>query len=110
MPRIRKLSASAFDSPPARKERELTPAQKARLARENEFRKVIEALKGPEDVFGIFPADGEKPATLRLAFTKLAKQRGKNVVLRSYENGFAVALATPERERSRRGRKPKAQA
>ncbi len=106
MPRIRKVSAALLDERQT-PERAMSPAQRARLAREQQFRQLIDGLTGPDDVYAVQPTDGEKATTVRAALTRVIRDTGKNVIVRKHENGFLVALSTPEREKGRRGRRPK---
>ena len=105
MPRIRKVSAALMDE---RQERSATrsPAQLARERRENQFRELLTSIGGPDDVYLVSPSDNEKASTIRLSLQRVARDLDREVIVRKHENGFLVGLSTPERERSRRGRKP----
>ncbi len=108
MATIRKVPATVLDQREA-KGRALSPAQQARQKREEQFRQLLEGLKGPDDVYRVSPSDGEKPATVRLSLVRVAKQLGReqDIIVRKHDDGFLVGLVTPERQKSRRGRRPK---
>jgi len=57
----------------------------------------------------VTPSDGEKLATIRVGLRKVARELGREAdfIVRKHEDGVRVALTTPEREATRRGRKPK---
>lgn len=108
--KIRKVSATIIDEPKQATTRASSPAQVARKRREDQFRQLISGLSGPDDVSLVTPSAGEKLATIRAGLRKVAQEMGKerDIIVRKYEDGFLVALTTPEREATRRGRKPKA--
>ncbi len=109
MVKIRKVSATLIDEKQATA-RALSAAQIARQKREEQFRQLISGLSGADDVSLVTPSAGEKLATIRAGLRKVAQEMGKerDIIVRKYEDGFLVALSTPEREATRRGRKPKA--
>ena len=110
MVKIRKVSATLIDEPRQAKARASSPAQIARQKREDQFRLLISGLSSPDDVSLVTPSAGEKLATIRAGLRKVAQEMGRerDIIVRKYEDGFLVALSTPEREATRRGRKPKA--
>lgn len=110
MVKIRKVSATLIDEPKLATTRAPSPGQLARQKREDQFRQLISGLSGPDDVSLVTPSAGEKLATIRAGLRKVAQEMGKerDIIVRKYEDGFLVALSTPEREATRRGRKPKA--
>ena len=106
MSRIRQLNdASVLDAPKPRP-RELSPAAIARQKEYSRLRDLMNKLNDPGQVYEIVLESHEKALTVRQRLLKVAKESGKDIVVRKYGNGFAVGLMTPER-RSRRGRKPK---
>lgn len=109
MVKIRKVSAALIDEPKQATTRAVSPAQIARQKREDQFRQLISGLSNPDDVSLVTPSAEEKLATIRTGLRKVARDMGKerDIIVRKYEDGFLVALSTPEREATRRGRKPK---
>lgn len=106
MSRIRQLNdASVLDAPKPRP-KELSPAALARQKEYARLRDMMSKLNEPSQVYEIQLDASEKALTVRQRLLKVAKELGKEVVVRKYRDGFAVGLMTPER-RSRRGRKPK---
>jgi hypothetical protein len=104
--RIRQLNdASVLDAPKPRP-KELSPAALARQKEYARLRDMMSKLNEPSQVYEIQLDASEKALTVRQRLLKVAKELGKEVVVRKYRDGFAVGLMTPER-RSRRGRKPK---
>jgi hypothetical protein len=108
--KIRKVSATLIDEPKQATTRAVNPAQLDRKKREDQFRQLISGLSSPDDVSLVAPSGGEKLATIRAGLRKVAQEMGKerDIIVRKYEDGFLVALSTPEREATRRGRRPKA--
>ena len=106
MSRIRQLNdASVLDAPKPRP-KELSPAALARQKEYARLRDMVSKLTEPSQVYEIVLDSSEKALTVRQRLLKVAKELGKEIVVRKYGNGFAVGLMTPER-RSRRGRKAK---
>ncbi len=106
MSKIRQLNdASILDAPKPRP-RELSPAAIARQKEYNRLRDLMNKLNDPDQVYEIVLEPGEKALTVRQRLLKVAAESNKEIVVRKYNNGFAIGLMTPER-RSRRGRKPK---
>ena len=106
MSKIRELKdASVLDAPKPRP-RELSPAAIARQKEYNRLRDLMNKLHDPSQVYEIVLEASEKSLTVRQRLLKVAKESGKEIVVRKYGNGFAIGLMTPDR-RSRRGRKPK---
>jgi len=104
--RIRQLNdASVLDAPKPRP-KELSPAALARQKEYARLRDMVSKLTEPSQVYEIVLDSSEKALTVRQRLLKVAKELGKEIVVRKYGNGFAVGLMTPER-RSRRGRKAK---
>lgn len=103
----RKVSATAFDDLKQPQPRELTPAQGARVEHEQQLDRLMAQLGSAEDVYAVTRSDGEKPTTLRVARERAARASGKDVVIRKHGEGLLVGLSTPERERARRGQRPK---
>lgn len=97
---------SILDAPKA-KSRELSPKTIERLRQEEEFRKLIAQLTDDEKVFLVSLEPADKPLTVRKRLQRMADEAGKEIAVRSYDDGFAVGLMTPDR-RSRRGRPRKA--
>ncbi len=110
MVKIRKVSAALIDQPQSATTRAVSPAQLARKKRDDQFRQLLAGLSSPDDVSLVTPSDGEKLSTIRAGLKKAAQQVGRehDFIMRKHEDGFLVALTTPEREATRRGRKPKA--
>ena len=108
MVKVRKVNAALLDQPKQAKERAPTPAQLARQKREGQLRQLVEGLTRPNEVFLVTPSDGEKPSTIRSALQRVAREldRERDLIVRKHEDGFFVALSTPEREATRRGRRP----
>lgn len=106
MSKIRPLNdASVLDAPKSRP-RELSPAALARQKEYDRLRDLMGKLTQPDQVYEIVLEASEKPLTVRQRLLRVAKDSGKEIVVRKYGKNFAVGLMTPER-RSRRGRKPK---
>ncbi|HVA84954.1 MAG TPA: hypothetical protein VNF73_01420 [Candidatus Saccharimonadales bacterium] len=97
--------ASVLDAPKPRP-KELSPAALARQKEYARLRDMVSKLTEPSQVYEIVLDSSEKALTVRQRLLKVAKELGKEIVVRKYGNGFAVGLMTPER-RSRRGRKAK---
>jgi len=101
--KIRKISADVLDTPT----RSRTPSAREirRVELEGKLESVIRsARQDTGSAFRIQPDDGEKPATLRLAFNRVKSRVGATGV-----NLFKVGddLIVAQREQ-RRGRRPKA--
>ena len=106
MSKIRALNdASVLDAPKPRP-RELSPAALARQKEYDRLRDLMGKLTEPDQVYEIVLEANEKPLTVRQRLLRVAKDSGKEIVVRKYGKNFAIGLMTPER-RSRRGRKPK---
>jgi hypothetical protein len=82
----------------------LTPRQLERVDQERKFKRMLAKINTPEDVFEVRFEKNDKPLTVRQRLLRAAQDAGKEIVVRKSENGWLVALATPER-RSRRGRR-----
>lgn len=106
MVKIRKVSATLIDEPKSATTRAVSPAQLARKKRDDQFRQLLAGLSSPDDVSLVTPSDGEKLSTIRAGLKKAAQQVGRehDFIVRKHEDGFLVALTTPEREATRRGR------
>lgn len=107
--KIRKISASFMDERQPRAPRELSPREVARQKRERQIRELLVGLTEPEQVYLVAPTDGEKSSTIRTSLLKVAKELGRegDVIVRRHEDAWLVGISTPEREASRRGRRPK---
>lgn len=109
MSKIRELKDASVLDAPRPQPRELSPAALARQKEYARLRDLMAKLTDPSQVYEIVLEPNEKPLTVRQRLLKVAKESGKDIVVRKYGHGFAVGLMTPER-RSRRGRKPKSAA
>jgi len=105
MARVQRVDSSVMDQPRARgAAKQLTPEQRERQRQQRQFARLIGQLNGPHDVFEVRLGKDEKPITVRQRLLRSASDAGKEVAVRRSENGFYVALMTPDR-RSNRGRK-----
>jgi len=106
MVKIRQVDKTMLDKPPQNraKPKTLTPRQQERLAQERKFKRMLAKVTDANVVFEVRLEKDEKPLTVRQRLLRAAKEADKEIVVRKAENGWLVALATPER-RSRRGRR-----
>lgn len=106
MVKIRQVDATMIDKPkPTPKApKALTPRQLERVDQERKFKRMLGKINTPDDVFEVRFEKNDKPLTVRQRLLRAAQDAGKEIVVRKSENGWLVALATPER-RSRRGRR-----
>jgi hypothetical protein len=104
--KIRQVDATMIDKPkPTPKApKALTPRQLERVDQERKFKRMLAKINTPDDVFEVRFEKNDKPLTVRQRLLRAAQDAGKEIVVRKSENGWLVALATPER-RSRRGRR-----
>jgi len=108
MVKVRKVDRSMMDKPKKKAaDRQPTPAEIEREKRRRQFRRILDDLKGPDDVYEVVLEDDEKPITIRQGLLKVAAEAGVEIAVRKSEKGFYVGLLTPER-RTNRGRKPAA--
>ncbi|MBM4407880.1 MAG: hypothetical protein FJ038_04595 [Chloroflexi bacterium] len=106
MSKIRALNdASVLDAPQV-KPRVLSAAALARQKEYDRLRDLMGKLTDPSQVYEVVLESNEKPLTIRQRLLRVARESGKELVVRKYGKNFVVGLMTPER-RSRRGRKPK---
>jgi hypothetical protein len=106
MVKIRQVDVTAMDKPTAaRGKRELTPLQREREEQQRQLARMLNRITGTDTVFEIRVEENEKPLTIRQRLMRVAKDEGKEIVVRKSERGWLVGMATPER-RSRRGRRP----
>lgn len=90
------------------KQRQLSPAARARLEQERLFRsRIVNRLTDESKVFRVRMGPGEKAITIRRRLLKVAKDAGKEIAVRDVDGTLYVGLMTPDR-RPRRGRRPKA--
>ncbi|HEX5466710.1 MAG TPA: hypothetical protein VFW92_08575 [Candidatus Limnocylindrales bacterium] len=82
----------------------LTPLQAARQKQQRQFKRMINSLHTPDDVFEVRLGLDDKPLTVRQRLLRAAQEEGKDIAVRKHDTGFVVGLMTPER-RSRRGRR-----
>jgi hypothetical protein len=105
MAKIRQVDVAMLDKPKsAPRPRQLSPQAQARLAQQNQFKRMINKIKDANTVFEVRLEPGEKALTVRQRLMKAADEVGKDIVVRKSDKGWLVGLATPER-RSRRGRR-----
>ena len=106
MVKVRKVDASMLDKPTSSRSatRELSPKAKARLAQQQQFKRMLSRLTDRDAVFEVRLEADDKPLTIRQRLMRAADEAGKEIVVRKSERGWLVGLATPDR-RSRRGRK-----
>ena len=100
--RISKADPSLMDAPRAGGRKALSPREKERQG----YARLINQLKGPDDVFRLSLGKDEKAVTIRQRLLRVAADEGKEIAVRKHENGFLVGLMTPER-RTNRGRRRK---
>jgi hypothetical protein len=103
--RITKVSADVLSSPA--KPKALSPREQKRLAMEARLQEVIEEASRSDgsEVYRVTPSDGEKAATVKLAFKRVKDRVGAAAVnLRTVGGDIFVGRMPP----SNRGRKPKA--
>lgn len=106
MSKIRALNdASVLDAPQV-KPRVLSAAALARQKEHDRLRDLMGKLTDPSQVYEVVLESNEKLLTIRQRLLRVARESGKEIVVRKYGKNLAVGLMTPER-RSRRGRKPK---
>ena len=75
------------------------------LDQERKFKRMLaQDQRLRTDVFEVRFEKNDKPLTVRQRLLRAAQDAGKEIVVRKSENGWLVALATPER-RSSRGRR-----
>jgi hypothetical protein len=106
---IRKVSATLIDEQKRGATRTLSAAQLARQKRDGQLRQLLAGLSSPDDVSLVTPSDGEKLSAVRTSLQKVARELGRerDIIVRKHADGLLVALSTPEREATRRGRKPR---
>jgi hypothetical protein len=107
MVKIRRAERALMDKPAGRSRasaKALTPLQAARRQQQRQFKRMINSLQSPEDVFEVRLGADDKALTVRQRLLRVAADEGKDVAVRKHGSGFVVGLLTPER-RSRRGRR-----
>lgn len=97
-----------MDQPKQAATRSSSPAQLVRRKREDQLRQLLTGLSSPDEVSLVTPSEGEKRSTIRTGLRKVAQEIGRerDFIVRKHQDGFLVGLTTPEREATRRGRKP----
>lgn len=107
MVKIRRTERALMDKPAGRTaavKKTLTPLQAAREKQQRQFKRMINSLQTPDDVFEVRLGPDDKPLTVRQRLLRVAKDEDKEIAVRKHASGFVVGLMTPER-RSRRGRR-----
>ena len=109
MVKIRKVSAALLEQRQTAT-RAQSAREVARQKREAPIRDLLTQLSSPDQAFLVTPGDGEKASTVRTSLLKVAKELGRqqDIVVRKHEDGFLVGLSTPDRQATRRGRRPNA--
>ena len=102
MVKVRKVDRSMMDKPKKKAVvRPPTPAELEREKRRRQFKRLVEDLKGPDDVFEVILEGDEKPITIRQGLLKVAAETGSQIAVRKSEKGFYVGLLTPDRHTNR---------
>ncbi len=101
---IRKADPALMDKGASTRTREMSPAAREREQQYKQFKRLIDQLKGPDQVFEIRLTGDEKPITIRQRLLRVAADSNVEIAVRKHGDGFLVGLLTPER-RTNRGRK-----
>ncbi len=104
---IRRVDAALMDAKAARKTREMSPAAREREQQYKQFKRMIDQLKGPDEVFEVRLGPDEKPITIRQRLLRVAAESNVDIAVRKHADGFLVGLLTPDR-RTNRGRRKEA--
>jgi hypothetical protein len=88
--------------------RQLSPAAKEREQQQRQFKRLIDQLTGPDQVFEVRLDPNEKPITIRQRLLRVAAEAKVEIAVRKHGEGFLVGLLTPER-RTNRGRRQNAE-
>lgn len=100
---IRRADPALMSKSTARKP-ELSPAAREREQQYKQFKRLIDQLKGPDDVFEVRLDTSEKPITIRQRLLRVASDSNVDIAVRKHGEGFVVGLLTPDR-RTNRGRR-----
>jgi hypothetical protein len=96
--RISKADSSLMDAPRTGGRKALSPRKKA----QQQYERLINKLNSPDDVFRVSLGKDEKAVTIRQRLLRVAADEGKEIAVRKHENGYLVALMTPDRRTNRR--------
>lgn len=99
---IRKADPALMDKAAAvRRPHELSPAAQAREQQYKQFKRLIDQLKSPEQVFEVRLEPDEKPITIRQRLLRVAADSNVEIAVRKHNDGFLVGLLTPDRKTNR---------
>ncbi len=101
---IRRADPALMDKKASPRKRELSPAAREREQQNKQFTRMIDQLKGPDEVFEVRLGPDEKPITIRQRLLRVAADANVEIAVRKHGDGFLVGLLTPER-RTNRGRR-----
>lgn len=104
---IRRADPALMEKGTAKK-RELSPAARERQQQYRQFKRLIDQLTGPEQVFEIRLDPSEKPITIRQRLLRVAADSNVEIAVRKHGDGFLVGLLTPDRKTNRGRRKAEA--
>ncbi len=105
---IRRADPSLMEKKATPRKRELSPAALEREQQYKQFKRTIDQLKGPDDVFEVKLGADEKPITIRQRLLRVAADSNVEIAVRKHGDGFLVGLLTPERKTNRGRRKENA--
>ncbi len=106
---IRRADPALMDKGAVSKKRELSPAAREREQQYKQFKRLIDQLTGPDQVFEIRLDSSEKPITIRQRLLRVAADSNVEIAVRKHGDGFLVGLLTPDRKTNRGRRKAAAE-